>query len=167
MCVGRERVPPSVGGPRWAILPGVLVWEPAHSTSGSDRNRTVPNRGVYSVHVRALYCVRRSPAASTSTLPLHIPTHSARICSTRFLGAIGGRCIGTTGIVYPGTLFHRRQRGIPMHSYENRSQIRALPTQWLGLESHQKAMESVFAESEREVGGSTGAPQDAVVTRLT
>jgi hypothetical protein len=29
-------------------------------------------------------------------------------------------------VVYPGTLFHRRQRGIPMHSYENRSQIRAL-----------------------------------------
>jgi hypothetical protein len=28
--------------------------------------------------------------------------------------------------VYPGTLFHRRQRGIPMHSYENRSEIRAL-----------------------------------------
>jgi hypothetical protein len=26
----------------------------------------------------------------------------------------------------PGTLFHRRQRGIPMHSYENRSEIRAL-----------------------------------------
>jgi hypothetical protein len=50
----------------------------------------------------------------------------ARICSTRFIGAIGGRCIGTIGMVYPGTLFHRRQRGIPMHSYENRSQIRAL-----------------------------------------
>jgi hypothetical protein len=30
-------------------------------------------------------------------------------------------------MVYPGTLLHRRQRGIPMHSYENRSQIRALP----------------------------------------
>ena len=29
-------------------------------------------------------------------------------------------------MVYPGILFHRRQRGIPMHSYENRSQIRAL-----------------------------------------
>ena len=29
-------------------------------------------------------------------------------------------------MVYPGTLFHRRQQGIPMHSYENRSQIRAL-----------------------------------------
>jgi hypothetical protein len=28
-------------------------------------------------------------------------------------------------MVYPGTLFHRRQRGIPMHSYENRSRIRA------------------------------------------
>jgi hypothetical protein len=28
--------------------------------------------------------------------------------------------------VHPGTLFHRRQGGIPMHSYENRSQIRAL-----------------------------------------
>jgi hypothetical protein len=42
------------------------------------------------------------------------------------MGAIGGRCIGTIGVVHPGTLFHRRQRGIPMHSYENRSQIRAL-----------------------------------------
>jgi hypothetical protein len=51
---------------------------------------------------------------------------SARICSTRFIGAIGGRCIGTIEMVYPGTLFHRRQRGIPMHFYENRSQIRAL-----------------------------------------
>jgi hypothetical protein len=51
---------------------------------------------------------------------------SARICSTRFLGAKGGRCIGIIGMVYPGTLFHRRQRGFPMHSYENRSQIRAL-----------------------------------------
>jgi hypothetical protein len=30
-------------------------------------------------------------------------------------------------MVHPGTLFRRRQRGIPMHSYENRSQIRALP----------------------------------------
>jgi hypothetical protein len=29
-------------------------------------------------------------------------------------------------MVYPDTLFHRRQRGIPIHSYENRSQIRAL-----------------------------------------
>jgi hypothetical protein len=28
--------------------------------------------------------------------------------------------------VHPGTLLHRRQRGIPTHSYENRSQIRAL-----------------------------------------
>ena len=51
---------------------------------------------------------------------------SARICCTRCIGAIGGRCIGTIGMVYPGTLFHGRQRGIPMHSYENRSQIRAL-----------------------------------------
>jgi hypothetical protein len=30
---------------------------------------------------------------------------SARICSTRFIGAIGGRCTGTIGMVYPGTLF--------------------------------------------------------------
>ena len=29
-------------------------------------------------------------------------------------------------MVYPGTLFHRRQRGIPVHSYENRSHGRAL-----------------------------------------
>jgi hypothetical protein len=29
-------------------------------------------------------------------------------------------------MVHPGTLFHRRQRGIPTHSYENRSEIRAL-----------------------------------------
>jgi hypothetical protein len=29
-------------------------------------------------------------------------------------------------MVYPGTLFYRRQRSIPMHSYENGSQIRAL-----------------------------------------
>jgi hypothetical protein len=50
----------------------------------------------------------------------------ARICFTRFIGAIGGRCIGAIGMVYPGTLFHRRQRGIAIHSYENRSQIRAL-----------------------------------------
>jgi hypothetical protein len=50
---------------------------------------------------------------------------SARICFTRFIGAIGGRCVGTIGMVHPGTLFHRRQRGIPMH-YENMSQIRAL-----------------------------------------
>jgi hypothetical protein len=28
-------------------------------------------------------------------------------------------------MVYPGAPFHRRQRGIPMHSYENRSEIRA------------------------------------------
>jgi hypothetical protein len=59
--------------------------------------------------------------------------HSARICSTTFIGAIGERCIGTIGIVYPGTLFHRRQRGIPMHSYENRGQIRALVLQRLAL----------------------------------
>jgi hypothetical protein len=51
---------------------------------------------------------------------------SAWICFTRFIGAIGGRCIGTIGMVHPGTLFHRRQRGIPMHSYDNRSEIRAL-----------------------------------------
>ena len=41
-------------------------------------------------------------------------------------GARGGRCIGTIGMVYAGTLFHRRQRGIPMHSYEDRSEIREL-----------------------------------------
>jgi hypothetical protein len=29
---------------------------------------------------------------------------SARICSTRFIGAIGARCIGTIGMVYPATL---------------------------------------------------------------
>jgi hypothetical protein len=33
-------------------------------------------------------------------------------------------------MVYPGTLFHRIERGIPMHSYENRSEIRALPGLW-------------------------------------
>ena len=32
-------------------------------------------------------------------------------------------------MVYPRTLFHRIQRGIPMRSYENRSQIRALRTE--------------------------------------
>jgi hypothetical protein len=31
-------------------------------------------------------------------------------------------------MVHPSTLFHRRQRGIPMRSYENRSQIQALAT---------------------------------------
>jgi hypothetical protein len=51
---------------------------------------------------------------------------SARICSTRFIGAIGRRCIGTIGMLYPGALFHRRQRGMPMYSYESRSEIRAL-----------------------------------------
>jgi hypothetical protein len=35
-------------------------------------------------------------------------------------------------MVYPGTLFHRRQRGIPMHSYENRGGIRALHTAEVG-----------------------------------
>jgi hypothetical protein len=30
---------------------------------------------------------------------------SARIFSTRFIGAIGGRCIGTIGMVHPDTLF--------------------------------------------------------------
>jgi hypothetical protein len=54
------------------------------------------------------------------------PRASARICFTRCIGAIGGRCIGAIRMVYPGTLFHRRQRGIPMRSYENRSEIRAL-----------------------------------------
>jgi hypothetical protein len=29
-------------------------------------------------------------------------------------------------MVHPGTLFYRRQRGTPMHSFEHRSQIRAL-----------------------------------------
>jgi hypothetical protein len=46
-----------------------------------------------------------------------------RVCFTRSIGAIGGRCIGTIGVVCPGTLFHRKQRSIPMHSYEHRSQI--------------------------------------------
>jgi hypothetical protein len=40
--------------------------------------------------------------------------------------------MGTIEMVYRGTLFHRRQRGIPMHSYENRSQIRALPARLRG-----------------------------------
>ena len=61
----------------------------------------------------------------------HVPvvqrSGSARIW--RFIGAIGGRHIGTVGMVYSGTLFHSRQRGIPMHSYENRSAIRALRQQ--------------------------------------
>jgi hypothetical protein len=35
-------------------------------------------------------------------------------------------------MVYPGTLFHRRQRGFPMRSYENRSEIRALDADHLG-----------------------------------
>ena len=42
---------------------------------------------------------------------------SARICSKRYIGAIGARCIGTIGMVY---------LGIPMHSYEKSSQLRAL-----------------------------------------
>ena len=54
------------------------------------------------------------------------PPPRARIRSTRRTGAVGGRCIGTIGMVHPGTLLHRRQRGIPVHSYENRSQLRAL-----------------------------------------
>ena len=53
--------------------------------------------------------------ASLSTVATANPPlrRSARICFTRSIGAIGGRCIGTVGLVYPGTLFHRRQRGIP------------------------------------------------------
>jgi len=39
-------------------------------------------------------------------------------------------------MVYPGTLFHRRQRGIPMQSYENRSQIRALRASSLCTTAH-------------------------------
>jgi hypothetical protein len=35
-------------------------------------------------------------------------------------------------MVYPGNLFHRRQRGIPMHPYENRGGIRALHTAEVG-----------------------------------
>jgi hypothetical protein len=76
---------------------------------------------------------------------------SARICSTGLIGAIGGRCIGTIGVVYPGTLFHRRQRGIPMHSHENRSQIRALgveahrPTSWMvAIAPRRRARRAVF-----------------------
>ena len=43
-------------------------------------------------------------------------------------------CIGTIGMGYPGTLLRRRQRGILMHSYDNRSQIRALVIGgWAGL----------------------------------
>ena len=38
-------------------------------------------------------------------------------------------------MVYRGTLFHRRQRGIPMHAYENRSQIRAPPPR-SGVQPH-------------------------------
>jgi hypothetical protein len=36
-------------------------------------------------------------------------------------------------VVYPGTLFHRRHPATPMHSYENRSEIRALIFYGAGL----------------------------------
>ena len=38
--------------------------------------------------------------------------HSARICSMRFIGAIGGWCIGTIGVVCPGALFIGGQRAL-------------------------------------------------------
>jgi hypothetical protein len=85
-------------------------------------------------HLPALVLTRPVSAVATEPVPSEgQPARyggqlqgSARICSTRFIGAIGGRCVGTIGMVHPDTLFHRRQQGIPMHSYENRSQIRAL-----------------------------------------
>jgi hypothetical protein len=70
------------------------------------------------------------------------PPPSARICSTRFIGAIGGRCIGAIGMGYPGTLFHRRQRGIPMHSYEN---LPSTPKPVLRLRARQPAPDRVEA----------------------
>jgi hypothetical protein len=42
-------------------------------------------------------------------------------------------------MVYPGTLFHRRQRGIPMHSSEHRSQIRALLLSYGGAGAEEEA----------------------------
>jgi hypothetical protein len=79
----------------------------------------------------------------------------ARMCVTRLIGAVGGRCIGTVGMAHPGTLFHRRQRGIPMHSYENMSQIRALQVELCELRAVENAPKGTFQslETMQRLGG--------------
>jgi hypothetical protein len=109
--------------------PTRIFWSnlPTFSPAGIDA--PVEGSAVYADKAQELKVTRMAQVKHTAGRRARDPPNpapSARICSTRFLGAIGGRCIGTIGMVYPGTLFHRRQRGIPMHSYENRSEIRAL-----------------------------------------
>jgi hypothetical protein len=70
-----------------------------------------------------------TPPAAQGRLDNHVDNRRrARICSTRFIGAIGARCIRTIGMVYPGTLFIGDNEAFlhGMHSYESRSQIQAL-----------------------------------------
>jgi hypothetical protein len=54
-------------------------------------------------------------------------------------------------MVYPGTLFHRRQQGKPMHSYENRSQIRAQPARSEVRRAGQEAAACAFDVVFRDV----------------
>jgi hypothetical protein len=65
------------------------------------RSASLPRpRPAAACRCRGLRCERRgeAPCATTDNRP-------RRICSTRFIGATGGRCIGTIGMVHPGTLF--------------------------------------------------------------
>jgi hypothetical protein len=80
---------------------------------------------------------------------------SARICSTRFIGAIGGRCIGTIGVVHPGALFIGGQRALlcaPMN-------IGGKSEHWRGwalpyLEVRRSALHQRFLDANaREVSG--------------
>jgi hypothetical protein len=70
---------------------------------------------------RKVMCGGREPAMGLETMagsrngPSFPRKHGSRhpggstvlglFCSTRFIGTIGGRCIGTIGMVHPGTLF--------------------------------------------------------------
>jgi hypothetical protein len=70
-------------------------------------------------------------------------------------------------VVYPGTLFHRRQRGIPMHSYENRSQIRALHRDNVHAITDASISETCFAAAMRTSGREEGRPAGGKVQQRT
>jgi hypothetical protein len=64
-------------------------------------------------------------------------------------------------MVHPGTLFHRRQRGIPMHSYENRSEIRALQSAALSRSKrHRTALIELFERTSGSELQLLGCPDD-------
>jgi hypothetical protein len=88
------------------------TWVPGVFEEGGDGGLRRHAVGLDELHADAPAQIHMMLEARLHALCFAPVPSSARICSMRFIGAIGGRCIGTIGMVCPGALFHKRQRAL-------------------------------------------------------